>query len=185
MAQLPYLNAVIEETLRLYSPVPVALTRIVPSEGAPISGHWVPGNVSYPLLFLFCCSRERPLSESLTEQPSAPLEISPTPPRSFQRDGCRERIVNSTTIESSSVSHSPQVLAIVWAKGRTPWLILRPLLTTTSSLADAEMRLVLAHLFFNFDFKLVDKESRWDEQHAFVLYMKQPLMLHVEARSSL
>jgi hypothetical protein len=53
VATLPYLNAVIEETLRLYSPVPVALTRIVPPEGAPISGHWVPGNVSHPCLVRF------------------------------------------------------------------------------------------------------------------------------------
>jgi cytochrome P450 len=45
VGQLKYLNAVIEESLRTYPPVPVALTRATPPEGASICGHWVPGNV--------------------------------------------------------------------------------------------------------------------------------------------
>lgn len=45
VGQLKYLNAVIEESLRIYPPVPVALNRLTPPEGATISGHWVPGNV--------------------------------------------------------------------------------------------------------------------------------------------
>jgi hypothetical protein len=45
------------------------------------------------------------------------------------------------------------------------------------------MRLILAHLIFNFDFRLVDEDARWDEQQAFVLYQKRPLMVHVESRS--
>jgi hypothetical protein len=88
-------------------------------------------------------------------------------------------------IESSSFNRFLRVRATVWAKGRTPRPNLPSLLIVMFSLADAEMRLVLAHLFFNFDFKLADKESRWDEQYAFVLYQKPSLMLHVEVRNSL
>lgn len=40
---LPYLAQVIEETLRLYSAVPMGLPRAVPPEGARLCGHWVPG----------------------------------------------------------------------------------------------------------------------------------------------
>jgi cytochrome P450 len=58
-------------------------------------------------------------------------------------------------------------------------------LINTASLADAEMRLVLAHLLFNFNFQLVDKDSKWEDQEAYVLYMKKPLMVHVKSRSSL
>jgi len=41
--RLPYLFAVLEESLRVYPPVPVSLPRVVPPEGASISGYWVPG----------------------------------------------------------------------------------------------------------------------------------------------
>lgn len=45
-AKLPYLSAVIEESLRLYPPVAAGLRRIVPKGGAIIDGHFVPENVS-------------------------------------------------------------------------------------------------------------------------------------------
>lgn len=42
LASLPYLNAVIEESLRLGTPFP-GLRRVVPQEGAMIDRHFVPG----------------------------------------------------------------------------------------------------------------------------------------------
>lgn len=44
--QLPYLNAVAEESLRMYPPVPTALPRIAPAEGVTILGQYVPARVS-------------------------------------------------------------------------------------------------------------------------------------------
>ena len=41
-----YLSAVIQESLRLFPPIPEGLPRIVPPEGARICGHSVPGGVS-------------------------------------------------------------------------------------------------------------------------------------------
>ena len=45
MNRLPYLLAVLEEALRHYPPVPVALSRVTPPEGASVCGVWVPGDV--------------------------------------------------------------------------------------------------------------------------------------------
>ncbi|PVH91797.1 cytochrome P450 [Periconia macrospinosa] len=43
IAQLEYLNAVIEEGLRIYPPVSVGLPRSVPEGGAKVGGMWLPG----------------------------------------------------------------------------------------------------------------------------------------------
>lgn len=43
---LPYLQQVIEETLRLYSAAPAALPREVPQAGADLAGFQIPGGVT-------------------------------------------------------------------------------------------------------------------------------------------
>jgi cytochrome P450 len=43
---LPYLNAVIYEGMRIYSPLPFALPRVVPEGGDTVDGHFIPGGVS-------------------------------------------------------------------------------------------------------------------------------------------
>lgn len=43
---LPYLEAVINETLRIRHPTPISLPRVVPREGMTIDGQFIPGNVN-------------------------------------------------------------------------------------------------------------------------------------------
>lgn len=45
-ATLPYLTACIDETFRIYPPIPIAMPRVVPDGGCTIAGHYVPGGVS-------------------------------------------------------------------------------------------------------------------------------------------
>ena len=46
VSNLLYLNAVIEEGLRLCPPVALGMPRVVPAGGAEVSGQWLPGGVS-------------------------------------------------------------------------------------------------------------------------------------------
>lgn len=46
LLSLKYLNAVVEEGLRIYPPVPSNMPRSIPEEGAMICGKWVPGGTS-------------------------------------------------------------------------------------------------------------------------------------------
>ena len=52
---LPYLEAVLHESLRVWPPVPTALPRIVGPSGAIVDGQFVPGNVgqisSVPVIY--------------------------------------------------------------------------------------------------------------------------------------
>jgi cytochrome P450 len=50
-AELPYLNAVIDESLRIFTPVPFGLPRYCP--GAIIDGVWIPKGVRQQFLTLF------------------------------------------------------------------------------------------------------------------------------------
>ncbi|CAK7207444.1 hypothetical protein SEUCBS139899_010254 [Sporothrix eucalyptigena] len=43
-AALPYLTACLEETMRIYPPIPNGMPRVTPPEGCFIDGRWVPGN---------------------------------------------------------------------------------------------------------------------------------------------
>ncbi|KAG9235555.1 cytochrome P450 [Amylocarpus encephaloides] len=46
LGELPYLNAVIEEGLRIHPPVPTGLLRTVPKDGDTVDGFWVPGGTA-------------------------------------------------------------------------------------------------------------------------------------------
>lgn len=53
LVNLPYLNACINETFRIYPPIPIGMPRITPKGGCDIAGQYVPGGVSSKR----CCIR--------------------------------------------------------------------------------------------------------------------------------
>jgi len=46
LASIEYLNACVEEALRVYPPLPIGLPRVVPAQGATICDEQIPGGVS-------------------------------------------------------------------------------------------------------------------------------------------
>lgn len=58
--ELKYMNAVIEESLRIYPPFVTSLSRLVPQGGAAVDGHFLPEDVSicvstqYSVTFVTC-----------------------------------------------------------------------------------------------------------------------------------
>ena len=47
LEKLPYLNAVIRESLRMRPPFPAPLGRVCPKEGTIMNGYFIPGGVSH------------------------------------------------------------------------------------------------------------------------------------------
>ena len=61
VGKLTYLNAVIEEGLRLCPPVPTGLPRVVPEGGDYVCGEWLPENVNLnPFPYLPCSPNPNP-----------------------------------------------------------------------------------------------------------------------------
>jgi cytochrome P450 len=61
IAAMPYLNAVLLETMRIYPPIPAMLPRIVPKGGAFVNGQYVPGGVSIrPMMEALQCMQRVP-----------------------------------------------------------------------------------------------------------------------------
>lgn len=56
---------------------------------------------------------------------------------------------------------------------RAEWLIRR------SSLAYAEMRLIMARLLWNFDISLSEESLKWDDQRSYSIWQKEPLMIRL------
>lgn len=72
-AQLPYLNACLEESLRLYPPVPSVLPRRTGPEGDIINGRFIPPEVSK--VFIDNDDADTPSTLDFRRRP--PLERSP------------------------------------------------------------------------------------------------------------
>jgi cytochrome P450 len=74
VSQLSYLHGVLEESLRMYPPVPNALPRVAPPEGAVVCGRFVPGGTSVGLHHWTCYHSEKNFFEPETFHPERWLD---------------------------------------------------------------------------------------------------------------
>lgn len=148
VSNLPYLNAVIEEGLRLCTPVALGLPRVVPTGGAEVSGQWLPGGT-----FVSCPGYAS--NRSVLNFPNSPSKFDPwrwLPPS-----------------KASSSAFNPFSLGPRNCLGR--------------NLAYLEMRLILAHLLWNFDLEAEDEAWKWEDQKTWILWEKKPLNVKIRIRN--
>lgn len=79
LGKLPYLSAVIEEGLRIISPIPLGMPRVVPKGGDFVCGEWLPEDVSPSHITIHVPKAdkflERPVSLSCNGEPVSPKKI--------------------------------------------------------------------------------------------------------------
>ncbi|XRM47062.1 hypothetical protein ABZX51_010067 [Aspergillus tubingensis] len=155
VTQMPYLNAVLQETLRIYPPVVVTLPRVVPANGAVIDGKFVPAGVTVGVNH-FACYHD---------------------PRNFYRP--QEFLPERWLPECQEKGP----FSIDRPKSCQPFSF-GPRNCLGKNLAWAEMRLIAAKMLFLFDMELVGTGKGWaDGQKVFGFWVKPQLLVRLVPRA--
>ncbi|PWY71706.1 benzoate 4-monooxygenase cytochrome P450 [Aspergillus heteromorphus CBS 117.55] len=145
VAQLPYLQCVLEESLRIYPPGSGLLPRQVPAGGANINGRYVPGGTTVGVC-IFSALRSR---DNFVDADSFIPERWMLSSRDPRFDADKREAMQFLLYGSRNCI------------GR--------------NLAYTEMRVILAKLLWEFDLTLGDGCSNWDKQCAYVAWQKKAL----------
>ncbi|KAF2712007.1 pisatin demethylase [Pleomassaria siparia CBS 279.74] len=154
LGSLPYMNACIEEGLRIFPPVPVGLLRTVPKGGAVIDGHQVPEGYSV-------CVTSWAASHSPANFANPDAFI---PERFLNTPDSKSRFGNDIKKAAQPFSTGPRGCI-----GR--------------NLTYVELRLILGALLWNFDLEFTDGAPLWNPKEeykglrAYNTWEKSPLMV--------
>lgn len=162
LGALPYLHACMEESLRVYPPVPTGLPRKAPKGGAFVDGVWIPDDVSVAVTQLAAYRSEANWYRSYDYIPERWLKqderFAKDDHASFQpfSMGPRNCIgkINSPEQRNNYVNSCP---------GR--------------NLAYHEARVLICHILWNFDLELMDESAHWTDQKLFTFWKKGPLLV--------
>ncbi|KAL5343989.1 cytochrome P450 [Aspergillus crustosus] len=149
---LPLMLACLEEAFRLYPPVPSGLQRMV-SVPAVISGYTIPAGTKVSVHQSAAYWSPTNFHNPLSFHPERWLPEAKTDKTSpFYSD-------NREVLQPFSIGPRSCI-------GR--------------NLAYAEMRLILAHVLWNFDLGLCEESRGWGVQRSYVLWDKPPLMCYLK-----
>lgn len=156
LGSLPYMNACIEEGLRIFPPVPIGLLRTVPKGGSLIDGHMVPENTSV-------CVGSWAAAHSRANFADPDSFI---PERFLDTPESKEKYGRDVKKAAQPFSLGPRGCI-----GR--------------NLTYVELRLILGALLWNFDLEFADGAALWDPKdefkglRAFNTWEKSPLMVRL------
>ncbi|TGO14621.1 hypothetical protein BTUL_0050g00160 [Botrytis tulipae] len=159
LASSKYLNAVLEEGLRMYPPAPSTLPRIVPNGGSLVAGQYVPGGVTVGV---------NPISSSLSAKNfHLPYEFHP------------ERWLSTADVEELKSAfpdmklNDPKIFESDNKKARQPFSM-GPANCIGKNLAYAEMRVLLGNVVWGFDLEGARESESWLERNRIYGLWKKP-----------
>ncbi|KAF7898488.1 hypothetical protein EAF00_004934 [Botryotinia globosa] len=157
LQQLPFLNAVVSEGLRICNPVSGGLLRIVPRGGATVCGYFLPEGTH-----IACNTIAMALSPANFHQS---LQFLP------------DRYLPAHLRPSEYANDNRNILK-PWGLGARVCL--------GRSFGQAELRVVLARLVWNFDLQCADgKGVNWFELKNYIVVQKEPIWVTIRERETL
>ncbi|TGO86082.1 hypothetical protein BPOR_0337g00070 [Botrytis porri] len=159
LAACKYLNAVLEEGLRMYPPVPTTLYRIVPNGGSLVAGHYVPAGANVGVNFIS--------SQLSAKNFHLPYEFHP------------ERWLSTADIEDLKSAFpdmkltDPKIFKGDDRKARQPFSV-GPANCIGKNLAYAEMRVLLGNAVWGFDLEGARDSETWLERNRIYMLWKKP-----------
>ncbi|CAE7205730.1 hypothetical protein CFE70_008713 [Pyrenophora teres f. teres 0-1] len=148
-ADLPYLAAVIDETLRIHHPTPIHLPRIIPSGGLQVDNQWIPGNTIMGIAMHTAQTSSRNWTEPLAFHPERFLAP------------CHE-------LYDARFDHDDKEVFKPFSIGTRNCIGGKVFL--------AEARILLARTLWNFDLSLAPgTRDNWMDQKAYLVFEPKPL----------
>ncbi|KAL1613678.1 hypothetical protein SLS54_010375 [Diplodia seriata] len=156
-AGLPYLQAVLDETLRIHHPTPIALPRLIPPAGLQVDGQWIPGNTVMGMAMQ--------TAQTSGRNWVAPLEFHPErhlPPGHALRD--------SRFDQDDREAFKPFSIGTRNCLGGKVFL--------------AEARVLLARTFWSFELALApDTPCDWMDQKAYLVFEPKPVRVRLSEKA--
>ncbi|KAA6407227.1 MAG: cytochrome P450 [Lasallia pustulata] len=196
LQSLPYLHAVIEETLRLHTNGAFGLPRISP--GDTVDGHYIPAGVSAYSLILFVLNPRNFLSRCSSNGPHAPTLTSrqktsgrTNPPNPLQ---CVVQTAAFATTHSARYFHHPRSFHPErWlpaehaeydpvfnadVKSAFKPFSMGPRGCVGQNMGYMQARILFAKMVYRFDWELVDRGVDWERDlRLYAIWEKPPVVV--------
>lgn len=153
--KIDYLSCIIDESFRLYPPVPLSLRRVTTKGGSFICGNVIPENTTVGIPNFVAYRSPNHWTD--------PEEF--VPERWYKDERCPARYRTDRRKILQPFSYGPRNCI-------------------GKNMATAEMRLIIAHVLWNFDMELELDSLNWIDQKVYALWEKNPLNVKLYPRKA-